>query len=891
MMRGFGSICLGLSLLVLSAPAWGWTLEGPQARWDIDEKTGAIRSATTADGFKAIGRSKDVYEVVYADHVDVADESGCTVISADADALPTKLTVKCEHAELGLTVTKRYRIDERTGWLMKETSIVAPELDKGFVHLLSNVRITSTMWRDSYLYHPIWNSGGNQFVKSAEVTEPRHFRAADGTGLMTLSNPGRNLTIGHVRYAACGEPVFFDHAIGIRGIGNDITPEIETRQTDTIAKPGQWTMSSMHGAVGNGVREPVSVEMGYALMGGDLYDFHLAYVALPEIYDILHYERLSAPTWVRDHLIDVWTSYTVDNARTGRAFKRLLDRMWFGWISMPVFGYYEDTYSYPGDDEQWATHLTTVRDREDLYKTFERRGKSPDDYIVRRGDGEVVKRSGWKPSEQRAAVRAILAAADNAPRLRPAIYTHMGTSGQDRESPLARNHPELIIRRANGKPYRHRTDYNMTDAHPVGVLLQGADPIMQAGWVETLERQLDFNGLDFTYFDTLARSAVKVDWKHHRAVQSQEMYAMYKRFVDECHERDAALFTNYAAPMFNDMSYSEQAAYSSYKRNWRSYVGRMMGQQALNRRGRPLIIVGTPESFPRPYPPETLDNECVPFVVHSPLMHNVRMSLHPATQNDPDLQNRFANRIMPWLQAFFELRLRAFVNPHVQPRWWAHETELESQPYNLDKASGIISFMNHTDEAMSQKVTFETAPLGLQPGKPAWVWRLQMPHPHQIEDALPADDAPIRRLAKQTLVRFHDKLPETLSYEEAWPADTPVLLLITHSPGLVSTVDGKTCQWFLPEAYRTRIQIDSAIDLESGRVDLTVTTHDHPAEVLVPGAPGKLLRSAKMLRVSGMHEAGVLPAIEDAESSVVEIDGQRFLKLRVPKGVAEFTVQ
>ena len=267
----------------------------------------------------------------------------------------------------------------------------------------------------------------------------------------------------------------------------------------------------------------------------------------------------------------------------------------------------------------------------------------------------------------------------------------------------------------------------------------------------------------------------------------------------------------------------------------------------------------------------------------------MRVSLHPAAQNDPDRQERFANRIMPWLQAFFELRLRAFANPHVRPPWWAHETELESQGYNLDRASGLVAFMNHTDGPLAENVTFETGPLGLQAGKPAWVWRLQMPHPNDVEDVQPAEGAPIPRRGRQTLVAYHEALPASLAYEEAWPADTPVILLVTHSPGLVRTVGGKTCQWFLPEAYRTRIT--GGIDADSGRVNLAVDSPDHAAEVLVAGVSGKPPRSARMQRVSGMHEAGVLPAVEDAVSGAVEIDGERFLQLAVPRGATEFTVR
>ena len=890
MARRYESICLSvIVILLMLAPAWGWTLEGPQAKWEIDEKTGGIRAATTADGFKAISRSKDIYEVIYADHVNVADESGCTVISADVDGLPTKLSVKCEHAELGLTITKRYRIDERTGWLMKQTSIVAPELDKSFVHLLSHVRVTTPMWRGSYLYHPIWNIGGTQFLKAADVVDKHHFRAADGTGMMTLSNPARNLTIGHVRYAARGEPVFFDHVVQFGSDHGDKVAVVEDRQTDTVATPGQWTMSSMHGAIGNGVSKSVSVEMGYALMAGDLYDFQLAYVALPEIHDILHHAADTTPSWVPDHVIDVWTDYTVDNETTGRAYAKLLDRMWFGWVSMVVFGYYENSYSYPGDDEQWADQFSTVRETEGYIKGLEKRNKSPDDYIVRRGDGELVMRCTWKPSEQRATIRQILAAAGNTTRLKPAIYTHMGTAGQDRESPMARNHPELILRRANDQPYRYASDYNRDRARPVVVQLQGADSIVQDWWVDTLERQLDFAGTDLTYFDSLQRSNIAVDWKQHRAVQSQDMYAMYRRFIEACHERGAALFTNYAVPMFNDMGYTELAGYFTYKQNWRNYAGRMMGQQALNRRGRPLIVVGAARrSDQYPYPPGSLSADIVPFVVHSPLVHNVQISLHPGRRPDPERQANFAHRILPWLQASFELRLRAFVNPHVQPRWWAHETELESQGYNLDKSSGVVAFINHTDEPVSQKVTFETAPLGLKPGKPAWVWRLQMPHPHQVDDVQPADDAPIPRLAQQTLVARHDKLPETLNYEEAWPVETPVMLLITHSPALVESVDGKTSQWLLPEAYG--VKVSGSFDEASSRMNLHVTSEHETAALLVLLLGGRDTTAVPMRRVADSGGDAPDPIYEKVQSEQITLNGQRFIRFNVPKGANQFVI-
>ena len=293
--------------------------------------------------------------------------------------------------------------------------------------------------------------------------------------------------------------------------------------------------------------------------------------------------------------------------------------------------------------------------------------------------------------------------------------------------------------------------------------------------------------------------------------------------------------------------------------------------------------------LPLPFPPETMQDDSIVFVLHSPFINNARMSLHPASMNDPEAQVRFINRAMPWYQAYYELRNRAYSNPHIRPRWWAHETDLEAHGYKLDKQSGIASFLNHRKQSLEQPVTFETAPLGLRVGKPAWVWRLQLPHPREAPDEVPPITAPIPRLAKQTLVSFHEELPGSLSYKEAWPADTPVHLLVTHSPGLIRNIGGKTTQFFLPKAYRA--EVGGHIDVGSGRIDLLATHHHDDIEILVPVPPGKTFSAGQLLQVGTMHAAGVLPARETLGIQTTGVDGTTFVTLRSPRGATEFVLQ
>ena len=114
-------------------------------------------------------------------------------------------------------------------------------------------------------------------------------------------------------------------------------------------------------------------------------------------------------------------------------------------------------------------------------------------------------------------------------------------------------------------------------------------------------------------------------------------------------------------------------------------------------------------------------------------------------------------------------------------------------------------------------------------------------------------------------------------------------LLVTHSPVLIRSVGGKRCQFFLPEAFGAKV--GGRLDVKSGRLDLLATNHDDEIEILVPGVPGGLPDSAQMLRVGTMHEAGVLPAAEPANTVKVEIDGQEYLCISAPEGVAEFVLQ
>jgi hypothetical protein len=904
--------CLLACHWIVATRAGAWTLEGPEAAWHVDEKTGAIAAGATADGFEAVGACADVYTLIYVDRVEKDTEAGDAVKSANAEGLPDRLVVECHNEPLGLIITKTYRIDAETGWLFKETRIAAPKLDKSFVHMAAHAQVMPAMWRGAVLHHPAWHTGSSPLVPTDRANDAVRFTISDeGTGLMCLTHPRRNLTLGTFRYASNGRPVFWESRpmLGSGKVLDEQTGQYVSVEEDkrtgivrgTVARPTQWHMHALHGPVGNGRTEPVRIEVGYALMAGDMFDFQLAYVNQPAMDDILHTGELTAPRWVKDIVIEDWDDHSVSEHKnyriSGESFGVALRKMWFGGRIVVVnYNFAEWTYEYPATDEQWAQTRATVRDGESLERElkfideYKQRQHLPvhaslEERVISRDGTHAIVRPMWKPSQLDSANR-ILEEAAGEERLDVAGYSHMGLHVFDRASALVGVHPELIFCARNGQPYLGGSDYYPSWENPVMVrFLDSSNPVLHNFWIQRAADRLDNIKLDVVYIDGHASAFSAVDWPRHLAPQAEDSYPMWQGMMEEAHKRGAAMFHNYPVPLFNDLGYSEYGWFAVYQDNWRLYAMRQTAQQTYNRRGRPIIVLGHFDSGDGPL----IKWATTPVRFSSAFLHNIRLSMYNYGHGYPRQEADFFGHAMPWIQAIFELRDRQFVNVHARPRWWADETEIETQAYNLNPSSGLVVVMNHEDEPLEEKITFETKPLGLRKGKPTWVWRMEFPHPHTVDYSNVTHTSPIRRLAKQTRVAVHNKLPKNLSYSEAWPPNNAVMLLVTQVPALVESVDGKTSQLLLPEAYD--VKISGVYDDRTGRVDLTVSNNRDTATLLVPVDDDRKGADVRMRGSDGIHAAGVLPGFEGVKSELKELDGQRFIRFSVPKGTQELMIQ
>ena len=879
----------------------GWLLEREGITWTIDKKTGCIARAQRGE-LRLLNKSYDEYRLPTVGNFFQGLEKDDKVIDVDAGGLPHKLVVRCANEKLKLTIEKTYFFEEEQGWFCKRTSIGGPDQEKGFVMLSTRVVFPGAMWRDAVLHHP----GGHGPTLTNHLTKrvdgPLDFRSADSTGMMCLSNFAHDLTLATVRILSNDRPVWWHFQPKFNGHwtrdadGNAIeykVPGID--EMWTVAEPGRWRMPVLYGPVGDQLKKPTAVTVAYPVTPGNYADLQAAYVKRPAIREMLNHESQATPAWVRDVVLENWQDSAIEpqynDTIIGETWKRVLDKMWFGCVVLVNYTYEIYTWNYPATEEGWRNSTVTVSRNSPAMPAhspewYREHGVDPSPYIVEDHEDYFVTRNPRRPAEFVHSVETLKAASGNHERFKVGDYSHIGHVGFDRTAPFLEEHPDAIPHRRDGEIYGNAADYSADPLYPIGVSVDNSHPAVQAFWLACLAERLEHFPIDFVYIDGFAANSSFADWKGHTAPQAEEVVPMYRGFLDLCREAELPLFHNSAYAVYNDIGYTEGNWFAAWQSDWRGWSSRMLNQGAMNPRGRPLIPIGYWDN--NEYAGGPMNAPSAPQRLFAPIMWNTRMGMNNFSHRQPVNQEVFLRQGLPWIQAGFELRMRTYASPDLRPRWWAYETEVEGFSYNLGK-SGVIAMMNHHPDESRHGFRFE--PLGfdgLQAGRPAWLWRIDVPHPHRTAYDGVTHTSPIRRLATQQVISFYPELPEAIEYEGEFPLKTPVVLLLTQVPGLVESVDGKRCQLLLPENYEARIT--GVCDPGAGTITVTVDSRHETTTCLVPCLDPATKHDIVRRSLTGMHVAGVLPAPEDVEADKVELHGATFLRLTAGKGATEFSI-
>jgi len=451
-----------------------WELRHDEQVWTISDQTGGIEGLVQ-DKLRLLSRSHDTYRLPTVKGALQGSEKDDKVIAVHDDDLPDKLVVDCVNQKLGLHLSKTYLFEPELNWFCKRVEVNAPAQEKGFLLLSAGMKLPGGMWHDAVLHHPGSHGYGHTNLRTSDVDDPVDLRNADGTGMVCISNFNHDVTLSTVRLASGDQPTFWMFMPKFMGfpVANEAGQLIDFKvpgieRTWSVAIPGRWEMPYLYGPVGNGLRKPLVATVAYPVTSGNYADFAHTYSQREHIREMLNYKSLDRPAWVRNIVMSDWEDTHVSPDRTnklaGQSWKRILDKMWFGYAAVVNYGYFVSSWGYPANDEEWKSNFITVSTREQPVANFRnwliKSGKDPDEYLVEEHDRYFVTRNPYKPREFVESREEILAAAGSHPRLKIGDYTHTGHAGFDRTAPFLKDHPDAIVYRRNGEVYGNAADYS-----------------------------------------------------------------------------------------------------------------------------------------------------------------------------------------------------------------------------------------------------------------------------------------------------------------------------------------------------------------------------------------------------------------------------------------------
>ena len=115
------------------------------------------------------------------------------------------------------------------------------------------------------------------------------------------------------------------------------------------------------------------------------------------------------------------------------------------------------------------------------------------------------------------------------------------------------------------------------------------------------------------------------------------------------------------------------------------------------------------------------------------------------------------------------------------------------------------------------------------------------------------------------------------------------MLVVTQVPGLIESVNGRSCQLHLSENYG--VEVTGTCDWKRQKISLIIKNRHERATALVPAFEKKDRYQVRARSLSRLANGGVLPAMSEVKFEDVKVNGMRFIRLFVAKGKTEFVVE
>ena len=817
-----------LAATLFAAHATGVTLSQGPWTYRIDDASGRLLGADR-DGAPFIAAGVDQYQLLTRDTETRADELQDAVSKAgtpDGNAV----TLTCRNDPLGLTLTKTYRIEEQTGSLLKRVEVAADDGVTGQFWFESGVEVPGDWWRNAVIWQPVMHTGSPPFLPTAGIRQETNLAPRNGCrSVLMLYQPARKQTLVHWRWG--GEAFEFFWVVG------------ETPNFGKRAWPRKWLIGSQPRFVGGQAAQRVVIQMVYGVHSGSARDFLLAYADRDEYRALVLDPLQDAPQWALDTIIDEhWDTSYLKHGYDELLRDVLAKKLHFGYIQTILWGAfpYENYSGDPADQDEWDIDPTENRRHMELMRSL-------------------------------------------SPRIKAGLYSHYGgvsTRNGSRLHRLAEQKGWLTHRR-DGSLVTHRTDYNMQD-DKAAVSMTRAEPEYRELLIKRFHGLFEHLSVDFMNMDTTSAGGCEVDWGKLRAPSPREVQSLYCRFHEIALARGGIVTMNMPLPLGNTAGFSEWPWFPVYRNDWRHFSGRLAQQQALSAAGRRMYLAGfiMPAGTPK--------DESIRL--HLNYTRVLALGLGMLDVKPVHFKRDTYVQGAPYIQAAYELRNRDLVDAELEPNWMEDlQTEIEVYAWRMLDNYGLVTVMNHDVDPVTATLAFDAKPLGLRPGRPVYVWRLEMADPREVDFSVDTMDSPIRRLARQELLQAGTKLPGRLSLELELPAENPVEVVLTASPAVVTSVDGKPCQYHLPAAYG--VTTTGTVSPANGQVNVMVKNPGPAAGILIVLPPGTGEEpNVRQRKWSETHAAGVAVGYETLDYTISDRDGTRCLEAQVGFGDTEIVV-
>jgi len=798
-------------------------------RYRINAQHGNLQEASQ-DGEPFASESFDCYRLLSAEAVSEGLESDDVVTGTEHDSNGHKVTFICRNEDLGVTIEKRYQLDLKHGWLFKRIDVHADAGVGGMLLYESGLEVPAGWWNGATLWEPVWHTPIPPFKHTSEIKEFTNLAPKNGCrSFMALYQPRSDTCLLHFRWGA----EVFEHF--------DVVGEREN--FGKRVWPRRWLLGSQERFVGGPHQRIFTTRMVYGMHEGTAQHALMTYAALPEYRELFVDPLQGSPRWVDDAYFDEHWDASLLRQGYDEMLKEVLEKkIYFGKMMSTLWG------AFPHE-----LYIARPEDRE---------AGSPDDPEINMKHLRLMQ--------------------GLSPRLKAGYYTHFGGVSAKNGSKLATLAAERgwISHRRDGSPSMHRTDYNMED-DKTAVDITRYESEFRRLHQDRFRDLFELNGVDLIYMDTAVRpGGYEYDWKEFRAPTARVIIDQYNGFLATAQEFDGTVTMNMPIPTGNTSGFVEFPWFQNYENDWRRLAGRIALCQALNPVDRRLYFAGFIMPSGSPTDPS--------IRLHFNCLRMYGMGLGMLDVKPVEYKRDVYVLGAPYIQAGYEIRSRILANAAIAPDWLKDpELEVEAYAWKMKDRYGLITVMNHDPDPATESVSFDTKPLGLRRGRPAYFWRFEMPDPRRIDYDGVTMESPIRGLASRRLIAMTESLPQRMTLELELPGDNPVEIAITHSPAVIKSVDKKLCQYWLPSAYGVKTSGIAA----SGTINVTVENGNQSAEVLIalPEAIGDT-PSVQQRRWSESHDTGVALGYEPIEFSTLRVHGMPFVSCKVGPGQTEIAV-